>query len=74
MPVLKIVGYQSGKAKMDLAKMLAEKLGLDEGEARKMEDAVVDGRGITFTIDDEEAAAGLGQELVEAGCKVTLEN
>ena len=33
---------------------------------------ILDGRGITFTIDDEAAAVGLGQELEEAGAKVEL--
>ena len=73
MAVLKIVGYQTGKAKMDLAQLLSDRLGLDEAESRKMEDAIVDGRGITFTIDDEETAVGLGQELDEAGARVTIE-
>ncbi|REJ75680.1 MAG: hypothetical protein DWQ47_09440 [Acidobacteria bacterium] len=73
MPVLKIVGYETGKAKKDLAALLSDRLGLDGAEARKMFDAIVDGRGITLTIDDEETAAGLGQELDEAGAKVLLE-
>lgn len=73
MPVLRIVGYQTGKQKKDLAELLTDRLGLDEAEARKMLDAIIDGRGISLTIDDEETAAGLGQELDDAGAKVRLE-
>ncbi|HUF05419.1 MAG TPA: hypothetical protein VMM38_14755 [Aridibacter sp.] len=73
MPVLKIVGYDTGKGKKDLAALLADRLGLDEAEARKMFEAINDGRGISLAFDDEETAAGLGQELDEAGAKVTIE-
>ncbi|MCO6510067.1 MAG: hypothetical protein J5I65_04670 [Aridibacter famidurans] len=73
MPVLKIVGYETGKAKKDLAALLAERLGLDDAEARKMFEAINDGRGISLTFEDEETAAGLGQELDEAGAKVRIE-
>ena len=73
MPVLKIVGYETGRSKRDLAALLQDRLGLDEGEARKMFDAINDGRGVTLTFEDEETAAGLGQELDEAGARVTIE-
>jgi hypothetical protein len=73
MPVLKIVGYETGKAKMDLAALLADRLGLDDSEARKMFEAINDGRGVSLTFEDEETAVGLGQELDEAGAKVRIE-
>ena len=73
MAVLKIVGYQTGKAKRDLADILIDRLGLEQAEARKMFDAINDGLGVTLTFDDEETAVGLGQELDEAGAKVTIE-
>lgn len=73
MPVLKIVGYQTGKAKRDLAALLADRLELDEKEARRMFEAINDGRGVTLTFPDEETAVGLGQELDEAGAKVRIE-
>lgn len=73
MPVLKIVGYDTGKGKKDLAALLADRLGLEDAEARKMFEAINDGRGISLTFEDEETAAGLGQELDEAGAKVRIE-
>lgn len=73
MPVLKIVGYDTGKGKKDLAELLADRLGLDDAEARKMFEAINDGRGVSLTFEDEETAAGLGQELDEAGAKVRIE-
>ena len=73
MAVLKIVGYETGKAKKDLAALLSDRLGLDEAEAGRMFAAITDGRAITLTIDDEATAVGLGQELDEAGAKVLLE-
>ena len=72
MPRLRIVGYQTGLGKIAIEKVLVDRLGLEGEEARKMHDAIVDGRGVTLDIDDEEAAVGLGQELVEAGAKVEL--
>ena len=72
MPVLKIVGYETGKKKFEIRDVLLARLGLEGVEANKMRDAVVDGRVVTLTIDDEETAVGLGQELVEAGAKVEL--
>lgn len=72
MPILKIVGYQTGLEKITIREILISRLGLEGPEADKMRDAVLDGRGVTLNIDDEEVAAGLGQELVEAGAKVEL--
>ncbi|MDH3492009.1 MAG: hypothetical protein OEM82_00540 [Acidobacteriota bacterium] len=72
MPVLKIVGYETGKKKFELREILVDRLGLEGKEAEKMRDAIVDGRAVTLNIDDEEVAVGLGQELVEAGAKVEL--
>lgn len=73
MAVLKIVGYQTGKAKMDLAALLADRLGLDEAEGKRMSQAISENRTITFTFDDEATAVGLGQELDEAGIRVLIE-
>ena len=73
MAILKIVGYETGKAKKDLAALLSDRLGLDDAEADRMFAAISDGRTITLTIDDEATAVGLGQELDEAGAKVLLE-
>ena len=73
MAVLKLVGYETGKAKKDLAELLSGLLGLDDAEARRMFEAINDGRAVTLTIDDEATAVGLGQELEEAGAKVLLE-
>lgn len=73
MPVLKIVGYETGKKKMNIASLLQDRLGLEGEAARDMLNAVTDGRGISLTIDNEETAAGLGQELIEAGARVSIE-
>jgi len=72
MAILKIVGYETGEKKFELRDILVDRLGLEGKEADKMRDAIVDGRGITLNIDDEEVAVGLGQELVEVGAKVEL--
>jgi len=73
MAVLRLVGYQTGKAKQDLADLLQARLGLDDAEARRMFEAISDGRAVSLTFEDEETAVGLGQELDEAGVKVTIE-
>ena len=72
MPELKIVGYETGKKRFDLKDLLIELLGLEGEEAEKMRVAIMDGTGITLTIDDEETAVGLGQQLMEAGAKVEI--
>jgi hypothetical protein len=72
MPILKIVGYETGHKKIGIRELLIDRLGLDGKEAEKMRDAVLDGRGVSLNIDDEEVAAGLGQELIEAGARVEL--
>ncbi|MEZ5306292.1 MAG: hypothetical protein R2684_04010 [Pyrinomonadaceae bacterium] len=72
MPKLRIVGFETGHAKVTIREILVSRLNLDEKEAERMNAAVVDGRGITLEFEDEETAVGLGQELVEAGAKVEL--
>ena len=74
MATLKIVGYETGKAKMDIAALLCDRLGLEGDEAQKMRDHVVSGQGLTLQIDDEATAVGLGQELDEVGAKVAVES
>ena len=73
MATLKIVGYETGKAKMDVVEILCDRLGLEGDEAQKMRDHVVSGQGLSLDFDTEETAVGLGQELDEAGAMVRIE-
>jgi len=73
MATLKIVGYETGKAKMDIVEILCGRLGLEGKDAQKMRDHVVSGQSLSLAFDDEETAVGLGQELDEAGAKVRIE-
>ncbi len=72
MPKLRIIGYETGLKKIAIRELLKSRLMLEGVEADKMRDAILDGRGVTLDIDDEDMAVGLGQELVEAGAKIEI--
>ncbi len=74
MPILKIVGYQTGFEKVTLTNLLCEALGLNETESKKMAEAIISGNVIALDIDDAEFVEGLAEELREIGASVKIEN
>lgn len=73
MSTLKIIGYETGMKKIIMARLLQKRLALDEVQSRKMTDAIISGNVISLKFEDSDYAAGLSEELVEAGARVEIE-
>lgn len=72
MPQVKILGYGTGFEKNTLIRLLQTKLQLNAEHSQKMADAITSGNVIALDFEDRDLAAGLAQELEEAGARVEL--
>lgn len=73
MPILTIVGYETGFSKISMVRILQEDLQLDLEESNKMTDALMSGNVISLELEDVDFAEGLAEELTQAGARIRLE-
>lgn len=70
---LKIIGWRYGLQKITLTKTLQAKLSLGLREAKQCTDDVLDGKTVSFELDDLTAAKELADALDKIGAVVELE-
>ena len=73
MPKLKITGWRYGLQKITMTKTLQAKLSLGLREAKQCTDNVLDGKIVSFEIDDLAAAKELADALENIGVIVEVE-
>jgi ribosomal protein L7/L12 len=72
MPILKIKGWDTGRNKVVMIKLLQETLGMDEKESKDLYQAIHDGKVISLNFEEKEAAADLAEKLTELDAKVEI--
>ena len=74
MAILKIVGWESGHNKLEMIRILQERLVLGEKESEELTEAVSSGKMMSLNIEDDELANTLDQELTAIGVMVKNES
>ena len=74
MPKLRIIGWREGLLKISMTRVLREQLLLGLREAKECVDNVLDGRVVSFSLDDLAEAEALAKALEEVGAIVEVES
>ena len=74
MPKLNITGWRKGLLKISMSHVLREHLSLGLREAKECVDDVLDGKVVSFSLDDLAKAEALAKALEEIGAIVEVES
>lgn len=74
MSILKIKGWETGRNKVAMTKLLEERLGMDKKQSTELAQAIHGGQVIRLNFENSEAAENLAAELEEVGAKVSVED
>ncbi len=72
MPILKIKGWDTGRNKVAMVKLLQETLGMEEKESKELYQAIHDGKVISLNFEDRQEAADLAEKLTTLDAKVEI--
>jgi ribosomal protein L7/L12 len=72
MATLKIKGWDTGRNKLEMIKLLKETLGMDEKQTDELIEAIHEGRVISLNFEDAAEAEDFAEGLREVGAKVEV--
>lgn len=72
MPILKIKGWDTGRNKVAMIRLLQETLGMGERESKDLYQAIHDGKVISLNFEDSSEAEDLAEKLAELDAKVEI--
>lgn len=74
MPKLKIKGWDSGRNKVEMIKLLKTTLGMDEDQSVELIEAIHFGKVISLNFENEGEAEDFAEKLRELDAKVEIES
>ena len=74
MAKLKIKGWDSGRNKVEMIKLLKSTLGMDEDQSVELIEAIHFGKVISLNFEDSNEAQDFADKLIELDAKVEIED
>jgi ribosomal protein L7/L12 len=72
MPEVIVTGWRTGLQKISMTHVLQERLPLSLAEAKKCVDDVLDGKAVSFAVEELPKARALGQALENVGAVIEI--